>query len=270
MSHPSPATEPNDAVEPPLLVQRTDGVVTLTFNRPKRKNAIDDVLWGLLDQELRNIAREPDDRVVVLQGAAGDFCSGADVTGLGEQHEHGLDRMRRTSEVVIRLARLARPTIAKVHGVAVGIGMNLALACDFVVATHDARFSEIFRHRGLSLDGGGSWSLPRLVGLRRAKELALLGDFVSGAAAAEIGLINRSTTADEIDAVVAAWTSALVSGPPIALAQTKELLNNSFDVTLEQALDDEGRAQTVNFATDDAAEAVAAFLEKRQPEFRGR
>lgn len=263
----APTRDPDERV---LLVERSGGVVTLTFNRPARRNAIDDRLWTEFGDELTRIERSGQDRVVVIQGAAGQFCAGADVSGLADEERHGLARMRWTSEGIVRLAHLPQPTIAKVSGAAVGIGMNIALACDFVVAATDARFSEIFRHRGLSVDGGGSWSLVRSVGLRRAKELVLLGEFVSGADAAALGLVNRAVPADELDAVVDGWAAALIDGPPIALAQSKALLNRAFERTLEEALDDEGRAQTINFATDDVAEAVAAFLEKRTPTFRGR
>ena len=149
-------------------------------------------------------------------------------------------------------------------------GCNLALACDLIVASDEARFSEIFARRGLSLDFGGSWLLPRHVGLHRAKELAFFADILSAKEAEAMGLVNRVVPAGELDAFVDDWASRLASGPPIALAQTKRLLTNSFEVTLEQALEDEGWAQTVNFTTNDVAEAMRAFLEKREPKFEGR
>ena len=146
----------------------------------------------------------------------------------------------------------------------------MALGCDLIVASDEARFSEIFARRGLSIDFGGSWLLPRLVGLHRAKELALFADIISAKEAEAIGLVNRVVPAGELDAFVDDWAVKLAAGPPIALAQTKRLLNNSFEVTLEQALEDEGWAQTVNFGTADTAEAMAAFLAKREPKFEGR
>jgi 2-(1,2-epoxy-1,2-dihydrophenyl)acetyl-CoA isomerase len=165
---------------------------------------------------------------------------------------------------------LPQPTIAKVDGVAAGVGMNLALGCDLVVASDRSRFSEIFARRGLSLDGGGSWLLPRLVGLHRAKELALFADVIPAEEALRLGVINRVVPADELDKVVGEWAARLASGPPIALAMTKRMLNRSFEQSFEQALDDEARSQTINFATRDTLEAIAAFVQKRPPTFEGR
>ena len=175
--------------------------------------------------------------------------------------------MRRVNEACIALQKLPQPTIAKVRGVAVGAGCNLALGCDLVVASQTARFSEIFVRRGLSLDFGGSWVLPRRVGLHRAKELAFFGEIIG---AYEMGLVNRVLADGEIDQFVDEWARKLAAGPPIALAQTKQLLNNSLNLTLEQALDDEAAAQTINFSTSDTAEAMRAFAEKREPKFTGR
>lgn len=148
--------------------------------------------------------------------------------------------------------------------------MNLALGCDLVVATARARFSQIFVKRGLSVDFGGSWLLPRLVGLHRAKELAFLGEIISGAQAKEFGLIHRLVPPEALDAAVDELVTALRNGPPVALAGTKALLNNAFDVTLQQALDDEARVQAVNLGLHDAQEAAQAFRDKRQPVFDGR
>ena len=146
----------------------------------------------------------------------------------------------------------------------------MALGCDLVVASDNARFSEIFSRRGLSIDFGGSWLLPRIVGMHRAKELALFADIIDAAEAQRIGLVNRVVADAEIDEFVAAWATRLAAGPPIALAMTKRMLDNSLQVTLEEALDDEGVAQTVNLTTADTAEALQAFIEKREPRFEGR
>ncbi|MEO1059597.1 MAG: enoyl-CoA hydratase-related protein, partial [Actinomycetota bacterium] len=154
--------------------------------------------------------------------------------------------------------------------VAVGAGLNLALMCDLVVADDTARFSEIFARRGLSLDFGGSWILPRRIGLHRAKELALFADIIDAARADQIGLVNRVVPAAELDEFVADWATRLAAGPPIAMAMSKKLLDESFDSTLEEALTAEGLSQTVNFSTEDTAEAIRAFLDKRDPKFVGR
>lgn len=146
----------------------------------------------------------------------------------------------------------------------------MALGCDLVVASDNARFSEIFARRGLSVDFGGSWLLPRIVGMHRAKELALFADIIGAAEAERIGLVNRVVLDAEIDEFVAGWAERLAAGPPIALAMTKRMLDNALQVTMEQALDDEGVAQTVNFGTADTREAIRAFVEKREPKFEGR
>jgi enoyl-CoA hydratase/carnithine racemase len=208
-------------------------------------------------------------RCVVLTGAGGAFCSGADLSGAADDR-HQLARMRQVNRVVATWHELPQPTIAKVTGVAAGAGMALALGCDLVVASDEARFSQIFVKRGLSVDGGSSWLLPRLIGLHRAKELALFGDIIDAAEARALGLVNRIVPAAEIDGFVAGWADRLATGPPIALAMTKRMLNRAFETSFEQALDAEGVAQTVNFGTGDTAEAISAFLEKREPRFRGR
>ncbi len=148
--------------------------------------------------------------------------------------------------------------------------MNLALGCDLIVASENARFSEIFARRGLSIDFGGSWLLPRLIGMHRAKELAFFADIISAKEAAELGLVNRVLPASQLDAFVAEWADRLAAGPPLALSMTKRLLTNSFTMTMDEALEAEGMAQSVNTATEDTAEAIRAFLDKREPRFKGR
>jgi len=253
-----------------LLVDRADGIVTITLNRPEKKNAANGAMWDELLANFREIAANDQDRVMVITGAGGAFCSGADVSGMGGRDTHGLANMRHISEVATALHRIPQPTIAKVRGVAAGAGMNMALLCDLVVAGDTARFSEIFARRGLTIDFGGSWVLPRRIGMHRAKELTLLTDIIDAEEADRIGLVNRVVPDGELDKFVDEWATRLAAGPPIALAQSKRLLNNAVGITLEQALDEEGAAQTVNFATKDTAEAVSAFLEKRDPTFQGR
>jgi enoyl-CoA hydratase/carnithine racemase len=256
-----------------LQVFRKNSVVTVTINQPTKKNAIDRSMWDGLTEIFREIAANANDRVVVVTGAGQDFCSGADLSargGANQEQVHQLAAMRRVNDACIALQRMPQPTIAKVRGVAVGAGCNLALGCDLVVAADNARFSEIFVRRGLSLDFGGSWVLPRRIGMHRAKELAFFADIIGATEAERIGLVNRVVADAQLDAFVHDWATRLAAGPPIALAQTKRLLNNSANVTLEEALDDEGAAQAVNFGTKDTVEAMTAFIEKREPRFTGR
>lgn len=259
------------AVMQTIDVSRAGGVVTITLTRPEKKNAINGTMWDELLATFREVAASTADRCLVITGAGGDFCSGADLSGGDDgPRPHQLAAMRHVGDVALALHRLPQPTVAKVRGVAVGAGCNLALGCDLVVASDTARFSQIFARRGLSVDFGGSWLLPRRVGLHRAKELALLADIIDASEAERIGLVNRVVPDAGLDALVDDWAQRLAGGPPIALAMTKRLLDNSMNVTLEEALDDEGMAQTVNFGTADTVEAIRAFVEKRAPRFEGR
>lgn len=223
-----------------VLASRPDdeGVRTLTINRPRRRNALTVDGWAELAGHLTTAAGDGS-RALVIRGAGGDL------------HE------------------LPVPTIAVVDGVAVGAGWNLALGCDLVVATPRSRFSQIFARRGLSLDLGGSWLLPRILGMQQAKRLALLAEMIDGAEAYRLGLVTYLVEPDELDGVVADLASRLAAGPPVAPAQTKALLHSAVESTLAEALTNEARAQAVNLAGDDAAAAFAAFREKREPDFTG-
>jgi len=251
-----------------LLTSDRDGVRTLTLNRPDRKNALDPQLWAELADALRAAARDSDLRALIITGAGGAFCSGADISTPEDIHPR--HKLRRLTDVALALHELTVPTVAKVTGVAVGAGWNLALGCDFVVATPESRFCQIFSKRGLSVDLGGSWLLPKLVGLQQAKRLVLLAEMIDAAEAHSLGLVTWVKTADEIDEFVADLAGRLAAGPPVALAQSKALLNDGADATLREALANEARAQPGNFATADSTEAYAAFAEKREPAFTGR
>jgi enoyl-CoA hydratase/carnithine racemase len=254
-----------------MLVDRAqNGVVTLTLNRPERKNAMNTAMFSELLTVFREVDVSSTDRVLVITGAGDAFCSGADLSDRGSDPRHSLSRLHWVADIALALHRIPKPVIAKVNGVAVGAGMNLALACDLIVASDTARFSEIFARRGLSIDFGGSWLLPRLIGMHRAKELALFADIISAKEAAELGLVNRVLPPGELDAFVDDWANRLAAGPPIALSLTKRLITNSFNVTMDEALEAEGMAQSVNTGTEDTAEAIKAFLEKRDPKFKGR
>jgi 2-(1,2-epoxy-1,2-dihydrophenyl)acetyl-CoA isomerase len=263
-----------------MIVRRDRGLVTLTFNRPKKKNALNRQSWDDLEQVLTEVADRGDDRAVMLTGAEGNFSSGADLSGADEATAERKARplstptpivseMRHVGDIILRLHRLPKPTIAKIEGVAVGVALGLALGCDLVVASEQARLIEIFPRRGLALDGGNSWLLPRLIGLQKAKELAFFGDEVSGTAAAEMGLVNRAVPSDQLDAVADEWARRLAEGPTVALSISKRMLNNSFALSFEQALEDEARAQHISFTTNDMSEAMSAFVERRKPTFRG-
>lgn len=261
--------------QPVTLVERSDGLVTVTFNRPEKRNALTAQNWLDLDTVLTELETDPGARALVLTGAAGDFSSGADLSdensvGLsGHGRQLVLNEMRIVGGIVTRLQHLPKPTIAAVDGVAVGVALGLALACDLVVASDRARFSEVFVKRGLALDGGTSWTLPRLVGLRRAKQMTFFGDDLSAAKAVEWGLVNEVVAPEELATVAQDWGHRLASGPTVALSLIKTLLDSSSASGFADAVEDEARAQHIVFSTKDMSEGVAAFFERRNPRFIG-
>ena len=253
---------------PVLLSDDRDGVRTLTLNRPHRKNAISPELWIALRDAVNEAGHDRNVRALIVTGAGGSFCSGADISVPDDVHPNY--KLQRLTDVALALHELSIPVVAKVTGVAVGAGWNLALGCDLVVATPESTFSQIFSKRGLSVDLGGSWLLPKLVGLQQAKRLALLSETIDAAEAHALNLVTWVVPAAEIDAFVKDVADRLAAGPPIALAHTKALLNEGADSTLREALANEARAQVGNFATADLVAAYAAFKERREPSFTGR
>jgi 2-(1,2-epoxy-1,2-dihydrophenyl)acetyl-CoA isomerase len=263
MTAPSPQSAP---AEGSVLVTRADGVVRIVLSNPGRKNALSNQMWAALHAFVEDAPRHPGDRVVVIEGADGDFCAGVDLAGASTAtHPTQLERLEWMNAVVLGVHRLPVPVIAKVDGVAFGIGMNLALACDLIVASDRARFCEVFIRRALSVDGGGTWLLPRLVGPALAKQLCFLGEEVDAVRAQRIGLVNQVTPAGELEAAAADIAARLARAPRLAIRQTKALLDQAWDHSLESALLAEARAQTVNIAGPDFAAAVQRFRGQPQP-----
>ncbi len=262
------------------LIDRSDGVVTVTFNRPDVKNALNADSWAALEQVLYEVARNDDDRALVLTGAGADFSSGADLSfsnkvtqsagEAGEQRKVNIFSMRTSNEIMRQLQRLPKPTLAVVDGVAAGVSLGLALSCDLLLASDRARFIEIFVRRGLSMDGGNSWLLPRLIGLRRAKQMAFFGDAVGAAQALEWGLVNEVVPAADLNQVGREWALRLATGPTTAITMMKRLLDDSSLLSFEQSLENEAQAQLLMFATTDMWEGVQAFRDRRPPDFTGR
>jgi 2-(1,2-epoxy-1,2-dihydrophenyl)acetyl-CoA isomerase len=259
-----------------IRVERRDGLVTITLDRPEKKNALDAAAWLALERTFAELAVDPDLRALILTGAGGNFSAGADLSGnktglglTGRPVQPIVHEMRIVGEIILRLATIPKPTIAAVDGVCVGVAMGLALACDLVIASDRARFSEIFSKRGLALDGGTSWLLPRRVGVAKAKELAYFADFVDAKQAEAIGLVNKVVSAGELDAAAEEWGRRLAEGPTLALALSKRLLDASAAVTLPQALEDEARCQHITYSSVDVREGIAAYLQRREPRFSG-
>ena len=259
---------------PTVHIDSAGDITTVTIDRPRRKNACTADMWTALRHGFRDIA-ESRARAVVLTGAGGDFCAGADVgpgteqASDGQPPRHRVDHMRDIADTVMAIHDCPRPVIAKVDGVAVGAGFGMALAADMVWCSPRARFSLIFAKRGLSLDFGTSWLLPKRIGLHEAKRLAFTGDIIDAGRAAELGIVNEVVATDELDAAVDEMAATVAAGPPIALANSKRYLNNASAISLFQALEAEGLGQGVNFATRDTKEAMRAFAERRDPAFEG-
>jgi 2-(1,2-epoxy-1,2-dihydrophenyl)acetyl-CoA isomerase len=259
-----------------IRVERREGLVTITLDRPEKKNAIDAQMWIELDRTFAEVAADPNDRALILAGAGGNFSAGADLSGnpsgkglTGGPLQPIVQEMRVVGDIILRLHRMPKPTLAKVDGVCVGVSLGLVLACDLLLASDRARFSEIFAKRGLALDGGTSWLLPHRIGLNKAKELAFFADFVGAEEAESIGLVNKVVPAGELDAMAEEWGRRLAAGPTLALGLSKRLLDASASVTLAQALEDEARCQHITHASKDVREGITAFLERRKPRFSG-
>ena len=248
--------------------------VTITLNRPEVMNAMTTQMFADFGRICRDISRDESVRAVVITGAGGNFCSGADVGGQGSKIDSEVKRshiksMRQISESVLALNEIPHPVVAKIRGVAAGAGMNLALGCDLLIASESARFSEIFARRGLSIDFGGSWLLPRQIGMHRAKELVLLAEVIDSTEADRIGLVNRVVADSDLEVTVQEIVDRLSSGPPVALSMSKKLLNAGLNSSLSQSLEAEAQAQSVNFETEDVKEAAIAWIEKRSAVFKG-
>lgn len=244
----------------------------LTLNHPEHMNAIPTSGWEELASAFTDFERSAQ-RALVVTGAGGEFCSGADLgteNGGVQSVDVRAARMKQVGAAALALHRLTKPTIAAVDGVAAGAGMNLALGCDIVIASDRARFTEIFVRRGLTVDFGGTWLLPRLVGLQRAKELVLSGRIVGAVEAKEIGLVLDVVDAESLRETAQRLAESLASGAPIPQMFAKRTLDRSFELSFEEALEQEHQGQVICFATEDVVEGVASFLEKRAPEFEGR
>jgi 2-(1,2-epoxy-1,2-dihydrophenyl)acetyl-CoA isomerase len=250
----------------PIRIETTDGIATVTLDRPERKNAVTFAMWRTLRDAFEDLAADPAVRVVVLTGAGDAFCSGADIRDPGygggdRSPAAGQARMRTIDSAAIALHRLAKPTIASVNGVAVGAGWSLALGCDIVLAAESARFSAMFIERGISLDLGGTWLFAHLAGLQLAKHLAFTGEFISAAEAADLGLVFRVHADADLAAATAAYAADLARRPRVALAQIKSGLNQATTWTFEQACEYEGHAQS--------ACAAASAVRARRPTPKG-
>ncbi|CAN5275559.1 enoyl-CoA hydratase-related protein [soil metagenome] len=266
-----------DEEQPGILHDTAGGVLTVTLDRPQAGNALRaidrETVIGLLD------SAHSDSRVrcVVIRANGRHFCTGADVSGLGRQNEGEAavgDISRRimggAQQLIAAILDCDKPVICVVQGAAAGMGAHVAYASDFVIASREASFIEAFVLRGLTVDAGGAYLLPRLIGMQKAKELALLGDKLSADDAFALGLVNRVVDAADLGAEVDGLANRLANGPTTAIALTKRLFNSSLDADRRASFQLEGLVQEIQSHSLDSTEGVRSFIERRPAEFQGR
>jgi 2-(1,2-epoxy-1,2-dihydrophenyl)acetyl-CoA isomerase len=255
-----------------ILTACADGVATLTLNRPEARNALDMTMRRELESALTRLDADADVRVLVVRGAGEHFSSGGDVKLMRDNQmtaAEGQSRVEAINRAIILLARFRTPTIAMVDGAAAGAGCNIALACDIVVASDRARFGEMFARIGLIPDAGGTYFLPRRIGLARAKEFVFTADIIDAREAERIGLINRVVPTADLERETLALARRIADGPPRVLAAAKALLDRAAGLDLESALQWEALTQGAMIASADHREGLRAFFEKRPPRFNG-
>ncbi|GIW40215.1 MAG: 2-(1,2-epoxy-1,2-dihydrophenyl)acetyl-CoA isomerase [Candidatus Binatia bacterium] len=246
----------------------------LTLNRPESRNAVNAEMREEILAVLDGARTDQGIRALVVTGAGKGFCTGADLSGPRGQGPTGpgagREIMRMSSQRLIRtLWELEKPVVAAVNGVAAGLGSHLAFACDLVLASSEARFIEVFVRRGIAIDAGGAFLLPRLVGLLKAKELVFFGDDLRAEEACRIGLVNKVVAPEELLPTAREWAERLAKGPTFAIGMSKRLLNRSLECSFETCLEEEALVQSLVTKSEDAQEGIRAFVERRQPRFRG-
>jgi len=260
-----------------VVVEQTDAVTTITLNRPSALNAINADLASELFHTLATVERDDSVRCVILRGSGGHFMAGGDLKHFFGEIERPPEDRRRYFELFVgqihpiiqSLRRMPKPVIASVEGAAGGFGMSLMMACDLAVVADSSFYTMAYTLIGTSPDGSSTWFLPRLVGLRKAMELALLSDRFDAATAEQYGLVNKVVPLDTLEQETRALAERLASGPTQAYGNTKRLLNRSLESGLDAQLQAEAESFSDCAGTDDFAEGITAFVEKRAPTFKG-
>jgi len=247
-----------------------DAVAVVTLDRPEKMNALTVDMRESLGTHFESAARDPAVRAVLLQSSGKAFCASGDVSRMGDfTPASGRDLLKLAHRMVRNLANIEKPVVAAVRGAVAGIGWSMALACDVVIASETAQFSQVFRHVGLVPDGGAVYFLTQHVGLLRAKELVYSGRRVDASEALSLSLVNR--VVPDADLETRAWeeASSLAQGPTFALGIAKKMFKLMYQPDLETLLDAEAWAQGVALLSDDHKEGVRAFFDKRKPNFKG-
>ena len=247
-----------------------DAVAVVTLDRPDKMNALTVDMREALGTAFETAARDPAVRAVLLQASGKAFCASGDVGKMGDfTPATGRQLLKLAHRMVRNLANIEKPVVAAVRGAVAGIGWSMALACDVVIASETARFTQVFRHVGLVPDGGAIYFLTQHLGVLRAKELVYSGRRIDAQEASSLGLVNRVVADGELDSVAMAHARELASGPTFALGMAKKMFKLMYQPDLETLLDAEAWAQGLALLTDDHKEGVKAFFEKRKPQFTG-
>jgi 2-(1,2-epoxy-1,2-dihydrophenyl)acetyl-CoA isomerase len=257
-----------------VIFRREDQVEVITLNRPDVLNAFNFNILYALSRRLEELMQDDDARAVIITGAGSGFCTGADLTGGGGRSDANTPMGMRLSthiysHVIRAMAEMEKPIIGAINGPAAGAGCNFALACDILIAAESARFIQVFVRRGLVADAGGTFFLPRLIGLARAKELMFSGETVNASRALELGLVNKVVPDDRLMDEAMEMAQKLAQGPTRAIGMIKRMLNRSFETDLGTALELEASMQGIAVSTADVIEGISSFLQKRPPEFKG-
>ena len=267
----------DSAMNTTLLLDRDGAIATLTLNRPGSLNALDSEMIDALIAHSAALAADDSVRCVVIKGAGRHFMAGGDIRSFNDRLAGPPSDRRRDFTGMVEhmhaaienLQRMPHPVLASVHGAVAGFGLSLMCACDLAIASESSYFTSAYRHLGLTPDGGMSYTLPRLVGLKKAMEIVLLGERFDAAEALKLGLVNRVVAETELDAATRQLAMALATGPVLALRNGKRLLNQSLSQSLSAQLQSEAESFGACAATEDFAEGVRAFLDKRAPRFDG-
>jgi len=257
--------------EKPVLLEKKDNIATITMNRPQTLNSLQPVLIDELVNALISVQNDDSVKVAVLTGAGRAFCAGGDLTHIEtiDNPVLGRDYILKAAKIVSTIVNMEKPVIAMVNGVAAGAGFNIALACDIIFCAKSARFGQSFAKIGLIPDCGGTYFLPRVVGLHKTKELMFTGDLIDADTALKLGIVNQVIDDAELKETTYEFAEKLANGAPIALALIKKALNQSFNLNLEGALELEASLQCNCLQTQDKKEGIKAFKEKRAPVFKG-